>query len=368
MYLKFLYIFRLDILIILKNIFTLKFYLKFKSLASQVVCLNTFTLHFPIENVLQSQSSLKWWIHSLFISRSKTFSRANLLWNDEYIHSSFPDRKRSPEPIFSEMMNTFTLHFPIENVLQSQSSLKWWIHSLFISWSKMFSRANLLWNDEYIYSSFPDRKRSPEPIFSEMMNTFTLHFPIENIFQSTQSSLKWILLWNSWLWIHSLFISRSKTCWLWIHSLFISRSKTFSRVPSLPWNVEYIHSSFPDRKHSPEYPTFRIDLNFFAFKLIVVFELMAVFELFLRPAFDFLDRLEFFCLQTRSHFRTRGRLWTVHSTGLLLSGFDFFSSSIQLTLRSAVFLRHATFQAFDMHFGTVYGMQKGTILVQYYFL
>ena len=38
----------------------MKFYLKFKSLPSQVVCLNTFTLHFLNENVLQSsQSSLK---------------------------------------------------------------------------------------------------------------------------------------------------------------------------------------------------------------------------------------------------------------------------------------------------------------------
>ena len=97
----------------------------------------------------------------------------------DYIHSSFPERKRSTEPIFSEMMNTFTLHFPIENVLQSQSSLKWLIHSLFISRSKTFYRVpNFLWNEvfsdtrgfEYIHSSFPDRKRSPEPIFSEMMN------------------------------------------------------------------------------------------------------------------------------------------------------------------------------------------------------
>ena len=145
----------------------------------------------------------------------------------EYIHSSFPERKLSTEPIFSEMMNTFTLHFPIENVLQSQSSLKWWIHSLFISRSKTFSRANLLLNYEYIHSSLPDWKCSPEPIFSEMMNTLTLHFLIENVLQS-QSSLKW--------WIHSLFISRSKTRWLWIHSLFISRSQTFSRVPNLLWN------------------------------------------------------------------------------------------------------------------------------------
>ena len=147
-----------------------------------------------------------------------------------------------------------------------------------------------------------------------MMNTFTLHFPIENI-QQSQSSLKWSLLWN---------------LWLWIPSLFISRSKMFSRVANLLWNDEYIHSLFPDRKHigfeyirspfpdwkhSPEYPTFRIDLNFF------VFELVVVFELFVWPALGFLDQLEFFS-----------------------------SWLIQLTLQSAVFLTH---QAFSMHFGTV---------------
>ena len=123
----------------------------------KLVALNTFTLHFQIENILQSnQSSLKWWIHSLFIFRSKTFYRANLLWNDEYIHSSFHDWKRSPEPILSEMksslklvaLNTFTLHFLIKNALQStKSSLKWWKHSLFISRSKAFSRV----------PDFPDR-------------------------------------------------------------------------------------------------------------------------------------------------------------------------------------------------------------------
>ena len=74
----------------------------------------------------------------------------------EYIHFTFPERKCSREPIFSEMksslklvaLNIFTLHFPIENVLQSnQSSLKWWIHWLFISWTKTFYRVtNLLWN------------------------------------------------------------------------------------------------------------------------------------------------------------------------------------------------------------------------------
>ena len=49
---------------------------------------------------------------------------------------------------------------------------------------------------------------------------------------------------------------------------------------------EYIHSSFPDRKRSPEYPIFT--------EMKSSLKLMATFELFIQPAFDFLDRLEFF--------------------------------------------------------------------------
>ena len=158
---------------------------KTKSLYSKSchICLNTFTLHFPIKNVLQStQSSLKW---SLV---SKTRGRLRTLWRHgcfEHIHSSFPDQKRFPEyPIFSEMksplnslkawlaLNTFTLQFPIENVPQrTQSSLKWSL--LWNSWSS--SHTSKVWL---------------------ALNTFTLHLPIENILQSTQSSLKWDLIWN----------------------------------------------------------------------------------------------------------------------------------------------------------------------------
>ena len=58
------YIFRFDIWIILKNIFTLKIYPKYKSLYSK---------------------SHSIWIHSLFISWSKTFSRVpNLLWDEVF--------------------------------------------------------------------------------------------------------------------------------------------------------------------------------------------------------------------------------------------------------------------------------------------
>ena len=147
-----------------------------------------------------------------------------------------------------------------------------------------------------------------------MLNTFTLHFPNEIVFQS-QSSLKW--------WINSLFVSWSKTCWLWIHSPFISRSKTFSRVTSLPWNNEYIHSSFPERKRSSE-PIFSEMMNtfplhfpienvlqstrlsrstwiFLVFVLVVVFELVAAFQLSVRPAFDFPD-WNFFRRRFNLHF------------------------------------------------------------------
>ena len=69
----------------------------------------------------------------------------------EYIHSSFPDRKRSPEyPIFSEM----------------KSSLKLMV---------VFELFEGMVGFEYIHSSFPDRKRSPEyPIFSEMESSLKL--------------------------------------------------------------------------------------------------------------------------------------------------------------------------------------------------
>ena len=76
----------------------------------------------------------------------------------EYIHSSFPEQKCSPEyTIFSKM----------------KSYLKW----------------SLLWNS---WSSSNSSKAWLA------LNTFTLylHFLIENILQSSQSSLKWSLLWN----------------------------------------------------------------------------------------------------------------------------------------------------------------------------
>ena len=69
----------------------------------------------------------------------------------EYIHSSFPGRKRSPEyPIFSEI----------------KSSLKLVV---------VFEIFEGMVGFEYIHSSFPDQKRSPEyPIFSEMKSSLKL--------------------------------------------------------------------------------------------------------------------------------------------------------------------------------------------------
>ena len=101
---------------------------------------------------------------------------------------------------------------------------------------------------EYIHSLWKTFSRVPNLLWNEVFSETRCHLP----------ALRRI----GWLWIHSLFISRSKMFsrvpnllwnevfsetggrlwtlqrrgWLWIHSLFISRSKTFSRVPNLLWN------------------------------------------------------------------------------------------------------------------------------------
>ena len=279
------YVFRLDILIILKNKFTWKFYLKYKSLYSKSRSMLEY-----IHSSLDRPSTLR--IDFNFLSwNSWWFCKSRSMF--EYIHSSFPERKCSTEPIFSEIMNTFTLHLPIENVLQSQSFLKW-----SLLWNEVFSETR---GFEYIYSSFPDWKRSPEPIFSEKMNTFTLHFPIENVIQS-QSSLKW-----------------------WIHSLFIARSTMFYRA-NLLWNDEYIHSSFPDQKRYPE-PIFSEMKSSLKWSLLLSDSLSLSFSLSLSLS-------------------TGGRD--------LVASFSVDLYQVQLTLQSAVFLRHATFQAFYMQFDTVW--------------
>ena len=66
------------------------------------------------------------------------------------------------------------------------------------------------------------------------LNTFTLHFPSENVLHSTRSSLKWNLIWNEvFSETHGRLRTFQRHGWLWIHSLLIFRSKTFSRVPNL---------------------------------------------------------------------------------------------------------------------------------------
>ena len=142
------------------------------------------------------------------------------------------------------MINTFTLHFPIENILQSQSSLKWWIHSLFISQSKTFSRVpNLLWNEVFSETrgglelfvrpafDFPDRLEffclgTGSRLASHLvcLNTFTLHFPNENVLRSTQSSLKWSLLWTE-------VFSEVKSSFRIDLNFFRLRTRTQSRPP-----------------------------------------------------------------------------------------------------------------------------------------
>ena len=222
--------------------------------SSHVICLNTFTLHFPKVNIIQStQSSLKWnliwnerrgwlWIHSLFISRSKTFTRvSNLLWNEklvifelfegvvgfEYIHSSFPDRKRSPVyPILFEMKSSLKLVF-------------------------VFELFEGMVGFEYIHSSFPDRKHSPEyPIFSKM-----------------KSYLKWSLLWNSWSSLN-LFLSlnswSSSNC---STSLQLSGSTWIFFVFKLFEGVVVFELVFDFELFQGVVVTCRIDLNFLISKL-----------------------------------------------------------------------------------------------------
>ena len=164
---------------------------------------------------------------------------------------------------------------------------------------------------------------------------------------------------------------------VWIHSFFISRTKTFYRVPNLLWNevfsetrgFEFIHSSFPERKHSVE-SSLKLVVIFKLFEGMVGFEyidssfpkhkhspeypisfemksslkLVAVFELFVRPALDFPGRLgrhwTRFCLRTLWRdgwlslnplfvFERRGWSSLNCLTGLQLSGLEFLSSSLR---------------------------------------
>ena len=101
--------------------------------------------------------------------------------------------------------------------------------------------------------------------------------------------------------------------WHWIHSLSF-QSKTLTRVPNLLWN-----EVFSEVKSS-----FQIDLNFSHLQT----------QTCSRPPWP----------QSQHRWPRFGRIF-----------FSWFISQplyrVQLTLWSAVFLRHPTFQAFYMHFG-----------------
>ena len=140
----------------------------------------------------------------------------------------------------------------------------------------MFYRANHLWNDEHIHSSFPERKCSPDyPIFSEIksslklvaLNTFTLHFP------KIKPSLKLVAVFEllvppapDWLEFFELF-----KCML-VFKLF-DRPSTFRIGSFLVFELFDQPSTFRIGIflvfvlfYRPS--TFRIDLNFFVFQLL----------------------------------------------------------------------------------------------------
>ena len=181
---------------------------------------------------------------------------------------------------------------------------------------------------EYFHSSFPERKRSLEyTIFSKM-----------------KSYLKWSLLWKSF-YILELF----EGIVVFELGILLEGVVVFELV--FIFELVIFFELF-DRAS-----TFRI--NLVVIELSFVFELfkgVVIFELFNQPSTFRID-LNFFHLQTlQRHNRLKN-----YSTSLRLYGLEFFSSSnsskawsVQLTLQSAVSLRHATFQAFYMHFGTTY--------------
>ena len=121
---------------------------------------------------------------------------------------------------------------------------------------------------EYIHSSFPERKRSPE----------------HTIFSKIKSCLKWSLLWNSFS------SSNSSKAWLALN-LFSSLNSWSSlncstvQLSGSTWSSLYLLSSSNSSK------AWSSSLNY-------------------STGFDFPD-WNFFSLWTRSRFRTRECLWTV---------------------------------------------------------
>ena len=247
---KCLYVLKFDIyldliyvLIILKNIFTLKFYLKYKSLYSKSHSMSEYThTSFPLKAVMFSRvrNLLKNEILSEMKSSLKlgvVFELLEGMVGFENIHSSFPLRAKT----FSRVPNLLwnEVFYETRGRLRTLGRHGWfWKHSLFIS---------------------PDSENVLKSTQSSLKWTFTLHFPIKNVLQSTQSSLKWRLFWNE------------------VFSETLGRLRTLGRRGRLWINHFPIENVLQSTQSS--------------------LKLVAVFELFVRPAFDFPDQLEFFHLR-----------------------------------------------------------------------
>ena len=164
----------------------------------------------------------------------------------------------------------------------------------------------------------------------------------ENVLQGTQSYLKWSLLWNEIFSETRGHLRTLQRCgWLWIHSLFISpeSENILQGIQSyLKWSLLW-NEVFSELKSSLKLVVVSnsskvwLALNTFTLHFPVEnvlqstkssLKLVAIFELFVRPAFDFPDRLDFFSLRTLSHFRTRECLWTVRPAFNFLDRLEFF--------------------------------------------
>ena len=165
----------------------MKFYLKYKSLygkSSHIVCLNTFTLHFPNENVLQGTYSSSISVRRVPSSQKKkknvalkgliatlTFRMTKRTQSSSISMGRVPSsQKKVALKGFNATLTFIHSSFPNENVLQSTQSSSEMKSSLKLV--VVFELFEGVVGFEYIHSSFPDRKRSPEyPIFSEMKSS-----------------------------------------------------------------------------------------------------------------------------------------------------------------------------------------------------
>ena len=211
------------------------------------------------------------------------------------------------------------------NSLSSSNSLK--------AWSSLNCSTGLqLSGSTWIFLKLINKALYSKSTHIVCLNTFTLHFPNENIPQSTQSS--------------SICMRR------------VPSSQKKVALKGLIAMLTFIHSSFPDRKRSPEYPIFSEMKS--SLKLVIVFELFEGMIGFEYIYFSFPDQKRSPGYPIFSDMKSSLQSLGPVLPGLSLStgGRDLVASfsvlyRAQLTLRSAVFLRHATFQAFYMQFGIV---------------